>query len=420
MTFFHPRAFARVLALSAAVSLALAPAAWGAPPMAEPEAVGFSKAGVEKLKSEMRALVDQQKLAGVVTLLSRHGEVVHFDAYGKQDAATGPEVRQDTIFRIASMTKPVTGVAMMILWEEGKWKLDDPVAKHIPEFAGLKVKAADGSLVEQHHPMTMAELMSHSAGFDVSAGYEQANLAETDLQGMIDKLAALPLAAQPGSDWRYGPSVNIQGYIVEKLSGQKLDAFFEERIFAPLKMEDTGFHIDAAKLPRVSEVHTYKDGVITPIAGVRPAPTSPPQFLAGSGGLLSTAEDYWRFAQMLLNGGEMEGARILRPETVKLMRRNVLKDGVKVDLYGPSEDGVGFGMDFAVIMDPQAANTPQGVESFYWGGAFGTWFWIDPTNDLVFVGMIQNLDGSRPDRGTPRVRPQSVALVYDALTDPAK
>ncbi|MDP2227807.1 MAG: serine hydrolase domain-containing protein, partial [Moraxellaceae bacterium] len=360
---------------------------------------------------------DQKQLAGAVTLLARNGKVVHFEAYGVQDVAAGQPTTRDTIYRIASMTKPVAGVAMMMLWEESRWSLDDPVAKHIPEFADLMVATSEGGAEPQFHPMTMRELMSHTAGFDVSAGYEDDGLQDGDLQAMIDKLAALPLADQPGTDWRYGPSVNIQGYIVEKLSGQSLDAFFTSRIFAPLKMNDTGFHVDAAKLDRVSAVHTYgDDGLITSAGQVRPAPTSPPTFLSGSGGLFSTAEDYWRFAQMLANGGELDGARILKPETVELMRTNVLAEGVKVDLYGPSQSGVGFGLDFAVIMDPATAGTPQGLNSYYWGGAFGTWFWIDPTNDLVFVGMIQNLRGSIPGAGTPPLRDISPRLVYEALT----
>ncbi len=411
------RRLAGAVSAVALAALATGPVLAADVPMAAPAEAGFTASGVEALKTEMQALVDQKKLAGAVTLLARQGKVVHFEAYGVQDVTTGQATDRDTIYRIASMTKPITGVAMMILWEEGKWSLDDPVAKHIPAFADLQVAAADGGTEPQAHPMTMRELMSHTAGFDVSAGYDDDGLQDGDLQAMIDKLAALPLAVQPGTDWRYGPSVNIQGYIVEKLSGQSLDAFFKSRIFDPLKMDDTGFHVDAAKLARVSAVHTYgEDGLIAPAGEVRAAPTSPPAFLSGSGGLFSTAEDYWRFAQMLANGGELDGARILKAETVELMRTNVLAEGVTVDLYGPSQTGTGFGLDFAVINDPQAAGTPQGLNSFYWGGAFGTWFWIDPTNDLVFVGMIQNLRGSIPGAGTPAMREITPRLVYEALT----
>ncbi|MEW6019267.1 MAG: serine hydrolase domain-containing protein [Pseudomonadota bacterium] len=414
----QPLALRLLAAASVAAVFGLtAPAMAADAPLAAPAEAGFDAARVAAISSEMQELVDEGKLAGAVTLLARQGKVVHFEPYGVQDVTTGAPVTRDTIWRIASMTKPVTGVAMMMLWEEGKWDLDDPVAKHIPEFADLQVATADGGLAPQVRPMTMRDLMSHTAGFDVSAGYEDAGLQDGDLQAMIDKLAKLPLAVQPGSDWRYGPSVNIQGYVVEKLSGQDLDAFFRSRIFDPLKMDDTGFHVEADKLSRVSAVHTYDaSGKIVAAGEVRPAPTAPPEFLSGSGGLFSTAEDYWRFAQMLLNGGELDGVRLLKPETVELMRTNVLADGVTVDLYGPSQTGVGFGMDFAIIMDPKAAGTPQGLNSFYWGGAFGTWFWIDPTNDLVFVGMIQNLRGSVPGAGTPALREISPRLVYEALT----
>jgi CubicO group peptidase (beta-lactamase class C family) len=206
------------------------PGLWAEGPNVSPESVGFSADGLNALRQTMRTLVDEGQLAGITTLVARHGKVVYADAYGVQDLATGKPVTSDTIFRIASMTKPIVGVAMMMLWEQGKWSLEDPVEKHIPEFAGLKVATPNGA-VPQTRPMTMRQLMSHTAGFDVNGGYSEANLRESDLQGMINKLSKLPLAAQPGSDWRYGPSVDIQGYIVEKLSGQKLDVFLRTKIF---------------------------------------------------------------------------------------------------------------------------------------------------------------------------------------------
>jgi CubicO group peptidase (beta-lactamase class C family) len=395
------------------------PAAQLGLPVATPQAVGFTKSGLDTLDSQMHALVDDGKLAGVTTLLARHGKVVHFDTYGKADSAKGTALQPDSIFRIASMTKPIAGVAMMQLYEQGKWKLDDPVAKYIPEFANLRVKKPDGGTEPMKAPMTMAQIMSHSAGFGVSAVYEREQLQVGTLQDMMDKLAKLPLETQPGTAWDYGPSVNIQGYLIEKLSGQSLDVYLQEHIFAPLGMVDTGFWVPPEKANRVVAIHTYKDGKVVPLDSQRVI-TSKPQFLSASGGLLSTAADYWRFSQALLNGGELNGKRILQPETVKLMRKNVLAPGVKVDLYGPSQEGIGFGMDFAVVLDPSAANTPQGIESYYWGGAYGTWFWIDPTNDLVFVGMIQNLNGSHPDAGTPPVRSLSIDATYKALVDPKK
>jgi len=390
--------------------------AWSKIAAQPPASTGFSAAGVEALNREMHTLVDQRKLAGVVTLLARKGRVVNLDAYGRQDASAATPVATDSIFRIASMTKPVTGVAMMQLWEQGRWKLDDPVARHIPEFAGLKVKTPQG-LVDQAEPMTMAQLMSHTAGFGVSAVYENAGLADTDLQGMIDKLAKLPLESQPGTDWAYGPSVNIQGYLVQKLSGLDLADYFQRHIFDPLKMPDTQFWVDPAKTSRVVRLHTYDDaGRIVP-AGEPRIQTTKPRFLSGSGGLVSTAPDYFRFCQALLNGGELDGARILKPDTVKVMRTSVLRPGVGVDLYGSVQKGLGFGMDFAVHERPAESGLPHGQDSFWWGGAFGTWFWIDPTHDIVFVGMIQNLRGSIPGAGTPPVREISAQAVYAALTD---
>lgn len=388
-------------------------------PATSPESVGFDTARLNILRSEFRKLVDEEKLAGAVTLVARHGKVVHFDAYGSANRSTGEILKPDSIFRIASMTKPVTGVAMMQLWEQGKWRLSDPVSKYIPEFASLKVRGPNGSLVEQTQPMTMAQLMSHTAGFGVSALYDRANLGATDLQGMIDKLSRLPLETQPGTAWDYGPSVNIQGYIVEKLSGQSLDAYFSQHIFQPLGMTDTGFWTPPEKAQRVVAVHTYENGKVKGPPENR-VTSARPSFLAGSGGLMSTARDYWLFAQSIANGGEIGGRRILKSETIKLMRTNVLQPGVKVDLYGPSQEGIGFGLDFAIVMDPQRARSPQGINTFYWGGAFGTWFWIDPTNDLIFVGMIQNLNGSTPTGGTPPVRTLSADLTYAALTRPEK
>jgi CubicO group peptidase (beta-lactamase class C family) len=390
--------------------------ALAAVPTAAPQSVGLSAAGLAELDKAMHGLVDEQKLAGVTTLVARHGKVVHFDAYGKRDLTVGAPMEKDTIFRIASMTKPICGVAMMMLWEQGEWNLTDAVDQHIPEFKGLKVQAKDGSLVNQTTPMTMAQLMSHTAGFGVNADYEDQNFAQGDLQGMIDKLAKLPLKAQPGTDFLYGPSVNIQGYLVEKFSGKTLDAFLADRIFRPLGMVDTGFWVPPEKASRVAKVNTYKDGKIVEMAA-QADPTRKPTFLSGSGGLLSTTEDYWRFAQMVANGGQAGGKRYIKASSVKLMRTNVLQPGVFVDLYGPKQPGLGFGLDFAVLMDPKAANSPQGLNTFYWGGAFGTWFWIDPTNDLVFVGMIQNLNGSVPGAGTPPVREISPRLTYAALTD---
>jgi CubicO group peptidase (beta-lactamase class C family) len=280
------QAFGRRSMLALAV-IALVAAAAGLSadsPLAAPESVGFSADGLKTFQRTMCALVDESKLAGVTTLIARHGKVVYLDAYGVQDLTTKKPVARDTIFRLASMTKPIVGVAMMMLWEQGKWALDDPVAKHIPEFAGLKVATPSGE-VPQSKAMTMRQLMSHTAGFDVNDGYAKANLRASDLKAMIDKLARLPLAAQPGTDWRYGPSVDIQGYIVEKLSGQSLDVFLRTKIFEPLGMKDTGFWVDPSKVARVTSMFTYapdKRLILAPPAQQRGDPSVKPAFLSGS------------------------------------------------------------------------------------------------------------------------------------------
>jgi CubicO group peptidase (beta-lactamase class C family) len=383
---------------------------------------GFTAEGLAAFNAEFHRLVDDSKLASVVTLIARHGEVVNLDAYGAMDVSHPPRgpVQVDSIFRIASMTKPITGAAMMMLWEEGKWALDDPVARHIPAFEGLKVWRKDGEPVAQARPMTMAQLMSHTAGFGRAGMYADhgVNLRAGDLQDMIDQLAKLPLAFQPGTDWRYGPSVDIQGYLVEQMSGMGLDEFFEQRLFAPLGMQDTGFWVDPAKSDRVVRIHKYDDaGVIQAAGPDNLFNRAKPKFLAGGGGLVSTAEDYWRFAQMILNGGAFGGRRYLKSETVQLMHTSVLESGVNVTLYSPEVRGLGFGMDFAIVEDPAAALTSQGVQSFYWGGAFGTWFWIDPINDMIVIGMIQNVAGSQTAAGNPAVREMSAKAVYAAMTD---
>src|ERR1700761_6046030 len=251
---------------------------------------GFTRDGLAAFNQHFNDLVDQRKLANVVTLIARHGEIVNLDAYGVLDTSGEPQApcRTDSIFRIASMTKPITGAAMMMLWEEGKWTLDDPGAKHIPEFEGLLVRRKGDGPEPQASPMTMAQLMSHSAGFGRAGDYPaDVNLRGGDLQDMIDVLATLPLAFQPGKDWRYGPSVDIQGYVIEKLSGQGLDEFFEQRLFAPLGMSDTGFWVDAAKGDRVSRIHKYDDdGKVRAAGPSNIFNTSAPKFLAGGGGLV--------------------------------------------------------------------------------------------------------------------------------------
>jgi CubicO group peptidase (beta-lactamase class C family) len=408
---FHRFVLAALLFATASLQAQTRVATLAPLPTATPESVGFAPGALDKMDAGMQDLVDKKHLAGIVTLVARKGKVVQHKAYGVQSLETGAPMKLDTIARIYSMTKPVTGVAMMILHEEGKWQPSDPIAKHIPEFANLKVYAGekDGQpiLEAPAHPPTMGELMSHSAGFTyglfgntpVDQMYRKNNPLEApSLQGMIDRLATMPLLYQPGSRWVYSVSVDVQGYLVEKLSGKTFPEFLRTRLFEPLGMVDTGFSVPAEKLSRVATIYSYNKAA----AGLAAEPLDPnisqiPGLPSGGGGLYGTAADYFRFAQMLLNGGELNGKRILKKSSVDLMRTNALstealnsKSGIGPAQFSPAQ---GFGYDFAVVLDPDAAKRQVGKGSYWWWGIAGTWFWIDPTNDVVFVGIIQRRGG---------------------------
>ena len=404
---------------------------------ASPSEVGVSAERLERLErldAGMQRLVDEGKLAGVVTMLARHGKVVFVDAVGKQDVSAGTPMARDTIFRIYSMTKPITGVAMMMLHEEGKFRLGEPVSKYIPGFANLKVHVgdrADGSprLEDADRSMTMAELMSHTGGLGYGLGasnhvdrlYREHGVLNADatLASMIDKLSNLPLLAQPGTRWFYSVGVDVQGYLIEQLSGQPFAEFLEERIFEPLGMVDTAFYVPEAKLDRVAGI--YRDGEDGGLAktDMGPTRTSMPAGPSGGGGLWGTADDYLRFAQMMLNGGELDGVRLLSPRTVELMQTNYVTDEARRTMvaggagHWSSMPGQGFGLDFAIALDPAATGEPYPKGVYYWGGAAGTWFWIDPVTDLTFVGMIQHLGPA-----AAHVQGISRNLVYQAVVEP--
>jgi CubicO group peptidase (beta-lactamase class C family) len=355
--------------------------------------------------------------------------------YGARDLAAGTPLTRDTIFRIYSMTKPITGVAMMMLYEEGKWRPEDPLSKYIPEFSELKVfggTASDGSpiLKAPAHPPTVGELMSHMAGFTYgffgSSVVDKMYLADHPLRApslhdFITKLAQLPLAYEPGEEWLYSVSVDVQGYLVEKLSGQTFPDFVRTRIFEPLGMVDTGFSVPESKLSRLATIYEIdaKTQRLTPRPR-DPNVTKMPGMPSGGGGLYSTADDYLRFAQMLLNGGQLDGIRLLAPGTVALMRDNQVPDRLRDGRFGIGvqrmRPGFGYGYDVAVFDDPHKAGSTTGKGTFLWDGLAGTWFWIDPTNDIVFVAMIQRV--LAPDR--PDLEHMSRALVDQALVEPAK
>ena len=422
---YAPLAFAAAALLLAA--FVLAPAFAGEPELqhAKPADVGLDPAGLEKLNEAMHGMVDGGQLAGVVTMVSRKGKVVHFDAYGKRDIENGLAVEKDTIFRIYSMTKPIVGVALMTYYDEGRFTLDDPVSKFIPEFADLKVAKEDGPdgmpiTEDADHPMTMRELMSHTAGLtyglfsqsQVDTLYVNANILDFNqsLKDMIDKLAKIPLRQQPGSMWHYSVAVDVQGYVLEVLAGKPLDEVLNERLFDPLGMTDTAFWVEPDKVDRFSHMYATNEGKLAKVEFGQYL--QKPNLLSGGGGLVSTATDYMRFAQMLANGGELDGVRILKPETVELMHTNHLPAGV-TDM-GPIYRGNRFGLDFSIVTDPNPATDHERAKGEYWWyGIGGTWFGINPVQDLVVVGMIQ----SRDFRASGMARIASKRLAYEAIVD---
>jgi len=449
------RTTTRLAVALTAVSLALAPAsagyagsarkpaaeakAAGLSPASNPEALGFDSARLAKLDAYMAGVVAQGRVPGMTTLLARHGKIVSYKTYGRKSFGGAP-MTEDTIFRIYSMTKPITGVAMMILFEDGRWRLDDPVTRYIPEFKTLKVVKTvnpDGSVVleDMKRPPTMREIMSHTAGFGyglqdehpVDKLYrEKRVLGANGLKDMIDRTATIPLVFQPGTSWRYSSSVDIQGYIVERLSGQTLSQFMEQRIFKPLKMNDTAFYVPADKASRLAAVYLFNrdtkqvEEAKTIFGNDMPTYLTAPSMESGGGGLVGTTMDYARFAQMIANKGELDGVRILSPASVELMGTNVVPKDAMVASNGNGvtrfNDAVGFGLDFMVVKDARSAGTLEGDGTISWGGAAGTWFWVDPKNDLIFVGMIQRLGGSGGDDLGGMAR----TLTYQALVDPSK
>jgi CubicO group peptidase (beta-lactamase class C family) len=409
-------------------------------PAANPESLGFDAQRLAKLDTYMAKAVVDGRVSGMITLLARHGQIVSEKIYGARRLDGNVPMTRDTIFRLYSMTKPITGVAMMILFEDGRWRLDDPVTRFVPEFKELKVftgtDAAGQLTVEpMKRPPTMREIMSHSAGFGygladqhpVDKLYREKNvLGANGLADMIKRTAEIPLMFQPGTRWSYSSSVDIQGYIVEKLSGQRFGDFLQQRIFTPLKMTDTAFYVPKEKAARLAAVYigNQKTGKIEEALKLfsfdMPTYLEPPSMESGGGGLVGTIGDYARFAQMVVNKGELDGVRLLSPASVEMMGTNMLpkeilarNDGVQGARFN---DAVGFGLDFQVVNEPRYAGTLEGRGTMSWAGAAGTWFWVDPTNDVIFVGMIQRMG----DTGGDSLQTMSRTLTYQALTHPER
>jgi CubicO group peptidase (beta-lactamase class C family) len=432
-----------VFVLSIACVAGTADAVSPLPLASSPEAVGFSSARLQRLDAAMAEPVSDGRVAGLQYLLARHGQIVATNTYGKMSFASAQPMQRDTIFRVFSMTKPITGVAMMILFEEGKWRLDDPVTKFLPELKDLKVwKGVDAQGKPILEPVkrspTMRELMSHTAGFGYGLSDEdpvdkmfqdEGVLTSNGLTEMTGKVAGIPLLFQPGEGWSYSVAADLQGAIIERLSGQTFGQFLQSRIFTPLGMRDTGFVMPAdqasrlaaayyadSKTGRLLEATTSSDLRQIALQRAMRDYTRPPTFESGGSGLVSTTADYARFEQMLANGGELDGVRILSPASVELMRTNVIPQSVlsSSSQRGDFNESVGFGLDFQVVNDPRKAGLLVGKDTMSWGGAAGTWFWIDPTNDVIFVGMVQRFGG------LDDLADLSQTLVYQALVDPAK
>lgn len=377
---------------------------------ASPESVGLSSARLTRIDDVMARYMANDYISGAITAVARHGETVHFSAQGYMDRENAIDMRDDAIFRMASMSKPVTGVAILMMLEEGKLRLEDPVSKFIPEFANTTVAMlTDPNAEESRDPdiyktpatreITVRDLLTHTSGLASSgiAARTTARMApretSSNLAAYIPTLGAVPLDFQPGARWQYSLLAGIEtlGRIVEITSGMTFDQFLQERLFAPLQMNDTSFVVPNDKLPRLVTLYERTDEGQLARQDETPAWLDTKTLFSGGGGLYSTTSDYMRFAQMLLNRGELDGQRILGTRTVELMASNHVGD-----LYGPAAnraEGLGFGLTVEVVLDPVLANTRRGKGSFSWGGAFGTYFWVDPINDLVGVMMIQTPNG---------------------------
>jgi CubicO group peptidase (beta-lactamase class C family) len=388
----------------------------------DPKGAGLSAEGLDRITHAMQVHVDARRVAGCVMLIARHGKVGYYQPLGMRDIEAGLPMERDTIFRIYSMSKPITSVALMTLYEENAFELDDPVPKFIPGLGGLQVAAGEGddvTLMPANRDMTVRDLLCHTAGlsygFDdstyVDSLYREAGmLASESLAEMVGKLGRLPLAYHPGERWQYSVAVDVQGRLIEVLSGMPFDRFLQERIFGPLEMVDTAFWVTPDRADRFAAVYRPGEDMVLErseeqISLGGPDYLTPAKLLSGGGGLVSTAGDYARFAQMLLNGGELDGARILKPETLSLMTRNHLGDIPRDWL----EDD--FGLGFSVQKESPGGTVPS-PGTFGWGGAAHTRFWVDPQEDLFAVWMVQIM----PDNELPYAG-EFQRLVYAALAD---
>jgi CubicO group peptidase (beta-lactamase class C family) len=401
----------------------------------DPAEAGFDADRLARIDTHFARYVDDGRLPGWLLLVSRGGQVVHLGTYGQRDKEAGLPVELDTLFRMYSMTKPVTSVAAMMLYEEGAFELKDPVARFIPAFADMRVFKGGSALapvtVPATEPMRIWHLLTHTAGLTYgfhhahpvdaiyrAAGFEWGSPPGADLAECCEQWAQLPLLFEPGSEWNYSVSTDVLGRVVEVASGQSLDRFFAERIFEPLGMTDTGF--SATDLDRLAALYTRNPatGEAFRIDSMGDAAKKPPSMLSGGGGLVGTAADYHRFTQMLLGEGQLEATRLLSPRTVRYMTSNHLPGRADLEAFGrplfseTTFDGVGFGLGFSVVDDPVKNKVLGSRGEFAWGGAASTAFWVDPVEDVTAMFLTQLVPSS-----TYPIRTQLKQLVYQALVD---
>lgn len=403
----------------------------------DPKRVGFDPARLANIDTHFARYVDDGRLAGWQIVVTRRGEVAHASTYGLRDREAGRPAESDTLWRIYSMTKPLTSVAAMMLWEEGRFQLTDEVSRWIPALGEMRVYDRGSALqpytVPAVEPIRIWHLLTHTAGLTYgflqtsvvdalyrAAGYDLYPPTGVDLATACEAWARLPLLFQPGSAWGYSIATDVLGHLVEVVSGQSLDAFFEKRILGPLGMTDTRWWVDDVDSDRLAALYTphpaTKQAVRIDELGARAL--DKPELLSGGAGLISTAADYHRFTQMLLREGELDGARLLSSRTVRFMTRNHLPGGQdlgRLSTGGFAEttfDGIGFGLGFAVVEDPVPSRVPSSVGEYYWGGAASTAFWVDPTEEITALLFTQLMPSS-----THPLRPQLRQLVYSALVD---
>ncbi|HSP29721.1 MAG TPA: serine hydrolase domain-containing protein [Ilumatobacteraceae bacterium] len=407
-----------------------------------PEAVGMSSARLARISPAMESYVAERGVAGISTMISRRGEIVHAEQFGFQDVEAGIALAPDTIFRIYSMTKPIVSTALMLLHEEGRFQLEHPVAQYLPAFAATKVLADDGTLVDPARPMQVRDLLSHTSGltYDFMADNPVAQLyrdarimndATRPLGALVDELATIPLAFQPGTRWHYSVGIDVAARLIEVLSGQTLGDFLRDRLFDPLGMVDTGFGVSDDQLGRLSAMYGLPDLVGENYSAIElmdaalsgfneridvsaTYPTSTPDvFQRGGLGLFSTAADYMKFAQMLANSGRTgSGERVIGRKTLELMHTNHLPmQLLPYELLGLPVPGMGFGLGSRVMLDVAATAGPGSVGEYGWAGAAKTYFWVDPAEELVGVFMSQYMTGILlPERDLR-------SLAYQAIDD---